>query len=749
MMEQRAFNKGYNSYFAKARNSHGISYVHCRVSAISEDPASGDLILHYAEPNGKLKQERFEMVVLATGLQPPDSARHFTNMLDLELNEHGFCKTDKFTPLQTTHSGVFVCGAFSSPKEISETVLDASGAAAEVMRLLNEQLNTYPYSHEYPFLAANSLPPERDVTDEPPRVAVFACTCGGTMSETLDLPQLVEYATQWPGVVAAELVDLACFQETLAHIQQRIHQDGINRVVIAGCSNRTHESLFQRMVRQAGLNPYLMELANLRDQCSVVHVRQRELANRKAVELVRMAVGRVTAAKPVYKQAGPCQGTALIIGAGLAGMTSALAIADSDYDVVLVERSGRFGGHLQEMYYVAEGDNPRRLGRDLVNRVQAHSRIDTFANTEVTAHGGHVGRFWADLRTTHPYGSTNTFRVEHGVTIIATGGRENRTHPWLELPGVFTQEDLEEKVIHHPEEIAALQDVVMIQCAQEPGRAEYCSRVCCTNTMKNAIRLKLFNPGCRVTVLYKNIVTYGFREKYYREARRLGVIFLRYTDEEPPEIIFKPQPATNHSPPAIRHSPLAVRVRDLSLDRWLTLPADIIPLSVSIMPAEGARELAELMRVPLTADGFFAEAQLKLRPMDFSRDGIFLAGMAHSPKFIEETISHALAAAARALTLLSQGTMYHGGVIAEVDADKCVGCLTCTRVCPFAIPQVLHLAGRNGVGNLGGAAFIDPAQCHGCGTCTSECPADAIQLINYTDEQVMLQGIGGLGSWRN
>jgi heterodisulfide reductase subunit A-like polyferredoxin len=387
----------------------------------------------------------------------------------------------------------------------------------------------------------------------------------------------------------------------------------------------------------------------------------------------------------------------------------------------------------------------------LVNRVRAHSRIDSYAHTEVIAHEGHVGRFWADLRTTRPNGSTNTFRVEHGVTIVATGGRENRDHPWLELPGVITQEDLEEKVVHHPEEIAALRDVVMIQCAQAPGHAEYCSRVCCTNTMKNAIRLKLFNPNCRVTVLYKNIVTYGFREKYYTEARRLGVIFLRYTDDEPPEII--PRAGGNARTASISAGPLApplsVRVRDLSLDRWLILPADIIPLSVSITPAEGARELAELMRVPLSADGFFAEAQLKLRPMDFSREGIFLAGMAHSPKFIEETISHALAAAGRALTLLSQGTMYHGGVIAVVDADKCVGCLTCARVCPFAIPQILQLAGRNGVGDLGGAAFIDPAQCHGCGTCTSECPAEAIQLTNYTDEQVMLREIGGLGRWRN
>lgn len=732
IMDERAFNKEYSTYFGKARDSHGIRYIRNRVSAIQQDPASGDLILNYAA-DGRLQQERFEMVVLATGLQPPDSARHFTELLDLHLNEYGFCETDKFTPLQTTHSGVFVCGAFSSPKEISETIIDASGAAAEVMRLLNTQLNTYPYTREYPFLAQGELPPERDVQGERIRTGVFICTCGDTMSQALDLPGLVRETAVYPHVAHAEHIDVACMPEGFNHIQHTIQNEGLNRVVIAGCSNRTHESLFQRVVRQAGLNPYLMELVNLRDQCSKVHVRQPELARRKAAELIRLAVGRANAAQPVHKNAYTASGAALVIGGGLSGMTAALAIGDSGYDVYLVERTDVLGGHLQEMYYVAEGDNPRRLGRDLVNRVRAHQHITVFTNTEMVAHGGHVGRFWAELKTTAD-GLPETFRVEHGVTIIATGGYENRNHHWLDIPGVITQEDLEEKVVHHPEEIAALKDVVMIQCVKPPDRPDYCSRVCCTNTMKNAIRLKLFNPHCRVTVLYKNIVTYGFREKYYTEARRVGVVFVRYADEQPPQI-------------KRVNGRLQVQLPDLTLNRLLTLPADIVPLSMSIAPAKGTQELARLLRVPLSTEGFFAEAQIKLRPMDFMREGIFLAGMAHYPKFIEESISHALAAAARALTLLSQGTMHLGGVVATVDPDKCVGCLTCTRVCPFAIPQVIQENGRVGVGGLGGAAYIDPAQCQGCGTCTGECPANAIQLTHYTDEQMMLPEIGGLGEW--
>ncbi len=736
IMDERAFNKEYSTYFSKARQTHGIQYSRCRVSSISEDPTTRDLILHYADPNGQSRQERFEMVVLATGLQPPDSAQHFTQMLDLELNEYGFCQTDKFTPLQTSHSGVFVAGAFSSPKEISETILDASGAAAEVMRLLNDQLNTYPHTHEWPFLSSNDLIPERDITGEPLRIGVITCSCGETMDPEIDIGALAHQASQLPGVVLSEIIDFACFPNGIGHIQEQIKEYNLNRVVIAACSNRTHDSLFQRALRQVGLNPYLVELTNLREQCSRVHRWQPELARQKAQELVRIAVGRVSKAQQVHKKLHRLRSSALVIGGGLSGMTAALAIADSGYDVHLIERSDVLGGNLQNMYYVAEGYNPRRLGRDLINRVRAHQHIRTLTRTELLHHEGHVGFFRSDLRTIHPDGSVENFRIEHGVTIVATGGRESQEHPWLDIPQVITQRELEEKIIHNPKEIAALKDVVMIQCVRPEGTTEYCSRVCCTNTMKNAIRLKLFNPNCRVSVLYKNIVTYGFREEYYTEARRLGVVFIRYTNEDPPQII---QDGDR----------LVVRVRDLSLDRWLSLPADLIPLSMSIAPAEGSLELAGMLRLPLSTEGFFEEAQMKLRPMDFMRDGIFLAGMAHYPKFIEESISHALAAAARALTLLAQGeTLYLGGVVAVVDPDKCVGCLTCTRTCPFTIPQIIQSPGRVGVGGLGGAAYIDTAQCQGCGTCTGECPANAIQLINYTDEQIMLRDIGGLGSWQ-
>ncbi len=489
IIDERAFNKEYSTYFAKARDTHNIRYVRCRVSTVREDSHTGDLLLQYGSPDGEIMEERFDMVVLATGLQPPDSAAELAEILDIELNEHGFCQTDKYTPVQTSRPGVFVCGAFSSPKEIAETILDASGAAAEVMRLLSDRLNTYPYTLEWPFIAAEQFPPEKDVSGEPPRVGIYGCSCGGTISGIIDLPHLIGHAADWSGVEVAEQIDFACFNEALDHLRASIQENDLNRVVIAACSNRTHDSLFQRTIRMAGLNPYFLELVNLREQCANVHQWQPEVANRKAVEMVRMGVARVKAAQPVHKQLHRVAPVAMVLGGGVSGMTAALAIADSGRDVHLVERAEMLGGNLLNLYYVAEGYNPQRLLRDLVNRVRAHQRITVYTRSELIRHEGHVGFFQSTIRSQTNYGAED-IALNHGVTIVATGGRETQKHPWLDFPQVITQSELEERIIHKPEEIAALKDVVMIQCVGREGVADYCSRVCCTNTMKNAIRLK-------------------------------------------------------------------------------------------------------------------------------------------------------------------------------------------------------------------------------------------------------------------
>ncbi|MDY6875860.1 MAG: FAD-dependent oxidoreductase [Chloroflexota bacterium] len=736
MMDERAFNKEFNAYYQQAQERYGVEYTRCRISMIREDPETHDLILRYPDHDGGVTENRFDMVVLSVGALPPSGSRDLAELLGIELNPYGFCATDKFAPLETSKPGIYVCGTFASPKEIAETILDAAGAAGDVMRLLSDEVGARAYGHEYPFIGLygdepGDFPAERDVAGEEPHIGVFVCRCYPSIAGIVDTDAVSSFASGLDGVVHVETTDYACLEDGQEQIQRAIEERELNRVVVAACSHRTHESLFQRIVRQAGLNPYLLEMANIREHCAWSHVDDPAGATRAAKELVRLAVARARLAEPVRKQAIEPVRRALVIGGGVSGMTAALNIADAGHDVTLVERGAGLGGNLQHIYYLAEGDNPQRLLRDLVNRVLGHRRIDVFTNSEVIAHAGSLGAFRSTVRTSTGKG-TSEVEVEHGVTIVATGGQEWRGDVYLlgQDERVVTSLDLEEIITHRPEQIVGLKEVVFIQCVRRPGEIEYCSRTCCTNTMKNAIRIKLLNPNCRVVVLYKDIITYGFREAFYTEARQRGVVFVRYDETHMPQVRVDGQGG------------LEIVTWEPSLQQEIVLHPDLLSLSMTIEPSEGTRELAHILDVPLSSEGFFLEAHLKMRPMDMAREGIFICGMAHYPKFIEECITNAQAVAGRAITILSTPQMYIGGVVSVVDQSKCVGCLTCVRVCPFTIPKVRYM--DTGVGEIKGAAYIDSAVCTGCGTCAAECPAKAIQLVAYRDEQVM--GLP-LGAW--
>jgi heterodisulfide reductase subunit A len=742
MMDERAFNKEFNAYYERSKETFGVEYVRCRVSSVREDPETKDLILRYMGPDtpegagGQITDERFDMVVLSVGTQPPALAKATAQALGIDLNPYGFCETDKFTPLQTSQPGVYVCGTFQSPKEIAETIIDAAGAAGEVMRLMRADLGKGEASRKYPFISDNRLDEERDVLGEPPQVGVFICDCHPSIDSVVDTGALVRYAAKLPDVVHATRIGYGCFEEGQTQVREAIEQQRLNRVVIAGCSHRTHESLFQRAIRQAGLNPYLVEMVNIREHCAWVHSAYPQAATYKAMELLHTGVARVRVMTPIHKGALNPTRRALVIGGGVAGMTAALSIADSGFDVTLVERSAELGGNLRHVYYVAEGQNPQRLLRDLVNRVRGHERITVLARSEVIDHRGSVGRFRSLVRTRPMEGGQPLESdVEHAVTIVATGGEEWRGDAYLlgKSKEVITEVQLEDCIAHRPEAIAEMDHVVMIQCVRSPDSPEYCSRVCCTSSMKNAIRIKLLNPNCRVTILYKDIITYGFREQYYTEARRRGVVFVRYDDATLPLV---------EAPPlgGIEGGRLRVTVQEPILKRTLVFEPDTLTLNMPIVPSQGTEKLAQILGVPLSSEGFFMEAHLKMRPMDFMEEGVFVAGMAHYPKFIEEAIAHAQATAGRAITILAKQPLYIGGSVAVVDQMKCVGCLTCTRTCPFGIPEIQPE--QIGVGNIVGAAYIDPALCQGCGSCTGECPAKAIQLLNYTDEQILVQGLG-------
>jgi heterodisulfide reductase subunit A len=738
-MDERAFNKEYELYYQQARHGFDIEYTRTRISAVAEDPATGDVLLRYPSGRGHgespagqgpIAEEAFDLLVLAVGILPPRQAVDIAHTLGIDLNAYGFCETSKFSPLATSRPGVFVCGAFASPKEIAETILDGSGAAAEAMALLRGRLGQRTFSRSQPFLG-HERPRPLLRNGREPSTAVALCECAGEISDTVDLAAVADHVRRLPGVRLVATVPLACLPEGQTRLQRLISDPAVNRLVVAACSPRTHESLFQRLAAEAGLNPYLTEMVNLREHCAWVHRDDPQGATRRAFEQVRLAVARLEHARPVEKRERRPHPAALVIGGGVAGMTAALAIADAGFAVHLVERSPELGGNLHHVHFVAEGDNPQRLLRDLVNRTVGHERIRLHLSTEVVHHTGSVGDFRAVLQR---QGDAAAIETRHAVAIVATGGVEGspRRYAFGDDPRVVRQSALEEILVHQPERAARLRSVVMIQCVPPGQGPDYCSRICCTNTIKNALRLKMLNPDCQVVVLYKNIITYGFREQYHLEARRRGVVFVRYTGHEPPRLDLE----RRHAGTA-----LVVRVREHIFGETLSFEPDLVALSMPVEPAPGAGALAHVLGLPRSPDGFFQEAHPKVRPMDFADDGLYLAGMAHYPKFIEESITHAKACAARALTVLTRPSLQLGGVVAVVDPDRCTGCLTCLRTCPFGIPAMQTSIA--GVGGLGGSAWIDPARCQGCGTCTAECPARAIQLEGYRDEQLRV----GLGSW--
>ena len=727
IMDERAFSKEYTAYFEQSKDLWGVKYTRCRISEIKEDPKTHDLILHYHDEAGNLRRRRFDMAVLSVGSEPPPKAVALAEDMQIELNQYGFCKTDKFEPLDTSRPGVFVAGAFAAPKEIAETVMDASGAAARCMALLSGKSGTQ--------ISQPTYPPQRDVSGEPPRIGVFACRCHPTIDEVIDVDGVLSASSNLPAVVHTQTLEYGCLPGGPEAIQEAIREHNLNRVVIGACTPRTHLALFQHIIQQEGLNPQLLEFVSLRDNCAWVHSDDPMGATRKAKEEMRIGTARVRHFRPYSKESRRFNRSALVIGGGLAGMTSALSIADEGYDVFFVEKSDRLGGNLRNLYRTAEGPNPQRLLHSLIKRVHSHERIALHYRTEVIGFEGHVGNFRTRLSYLGDGDPPRCWEIEHGVTVVATGGYEYDGTVFLhgQDPRVITQLELEKRLAKDVDAARQLRQVVMIQCVNPPEqKVHYCSRTCCTNSMKNAALIKQINPDCEVYVLYKDLITYGFREQYYTEARERGVIFLRYDEDDPPQV-------------QIDYGELTVRARDVILDQQLTFIPDVLALSMAIMPAQTNAELASILQVPLSSEGFFMEDNLKLRPMDFTREGIFLAGLAHYPKFIEETIAQALATAGRAMTILSKDRLEVGGTVAIIDQEKCVGCLTCVRVCPFQIPTVHPKA--VGIGSIMGAAFIEPSLCTGCGTCTCECPADAIQLRHYRDDQLVLADEPILGQW--
>ena len=703
-MDIRAYGKGFDQYYERAKNEHGVRYVKSLVSRVLEDVETKDVEITYIDEDGTIKTEMFDMLVLSVGLRPPKTLSKLASVLDVALNKYGFVETNPGKPLVTSREGIYVSGASESPKDIPETVMQSSGAACEAASIISEARGKD--------LIILQLPEEKNVDDEEPRIGVFICNCGINIGSVVNVPEVQVYAKTLPNVVLSDENLFTCSQDTQDKMKKVIDEYKINRVVVASCSPRTHEPLFRATIREAGLNKYLFEMANIRDQCSWVHMQDKKGATEKAKDLVRMAVTNANYILPLKEVMIDINKRALIVGGGIAGMTAALKFANQNFEVYLIEKEAELGGNLRHIYHTIDGLDVQAFLRETVEKVTSHPLIHVETGTTIVNHSGFKGNFKTGI-VEKPDKTIKT--IEHGIIIVATGGDEFKPigkYAYGEDKCVMTQTEFEKGFTEGT--LPTFKRCVMVQCVGSRDEARpYCSRVCCSSAVKNAIDIKEKDPHVDVIILYRDIRTYGFLEKYYLKARNLGVRFIRFESENPP--IVKNEEGI-----------LSIACYEPSLGENIEFKTDLIVLSSAIIPSDN-KDLATLLKVPRTNEGFFFEAHMKLRPVDFASDGMFLCGLAHSPKNLQESITQAEGAVARAMTILSKERMTVGGVVAVVEGEKCAACLTCVRTCPYTVPVI----------NEKGEAEIDVSKCKGCGACVAECPAKAIDLMHYRDTQLI------------
>ncbi|MFP4196263.1 MAG: FAD-dependent oxidoreductase [Methanomassiliicoccales archaeon] len=706
-MDIRAVGKEFEDYRIRAQDEYGVKlHRGTRVASVEEDPETKNLIVKYSEGSESFEEE-FDMVVLSVGLCPSDSAGHLSQVLNIDLNKYGFADTQVWTPLNSSREGVFVSGAFTSPKDIPTSVAEASGVAAKAASVIWDQRNTLAKPKEYP--------EEREVAGEEPRIGVFVCHCGINIGGVVNVPAVVEYAAKLPNVVHAEDNLYTCSQDTQENIKEMIEEHDLNRVIVASCTPRTHEPLFQSTIRETGLNPFLFQMANIRDQCSWVHMKDPERATEKAKDLVRMAISKVRLAAPLYRPTFPVGNSAAVIGGGLSGMTAALEIADQGFDVDLVEREDSLGGNLASVYSTQAGRTGPEVVEELAGRIRDNDRITVHLGAQLEAVEGYVGNF-----VLH----TGQADIETGAIVVATGAEEYRPteYSYGQDDRVLTQRELGKRLAEEP---LNADTVAMIQCVGSRTKENpMCSRICCTSAMRNAIDIKESSPDTQVYVFFKDMRTYGFKEDLYREAAERGVKFIRMNDDEMPEM-------------AEEDGKLVLTANDIILGEQVSVTADLVALSTGIRPHEDNENLAQMLKIPISKDGFFMEAHQKLRPVDFAADGIYLAGLAHWPKFAEESIAQSEGAAARAITVISRDEWEGTAAVPVVDQTICRGCGTCEEVCAFSAANLEEVEGVF-------KATINAALCKGCGSCGAACPSGAISMTHYTDDQLLREAKAAL-----
>ena len=715
MMDMRTHGKDFDRYYERAKEESGVRFVRCRVHGVEPEGSSGDLRLHYINEEGRQVEEYFDLVVLSVGLQIPEHVKKLSSMAGVRLTSDSFVATSDFSPVSTSKKGIFTCGAFAGPKDIPQSVLEGSAAAAAVADILA------PVRGE--LTQEKSFPEEREIGSEDPRVGVFVCHCGSNIAAVVDVEALADYAQQLPGVVHVERNLFSCSQDTQEQMIQTIKEKGLNRVVVAACTPRTHEPLFRETLKSAGLNEYLVEMANVRNQNSWVHAATPDTATLKAKDLVRMAVARVARQFSLQPISVPIKQKGLVVGGGIAGMTSALNLAEQGFEVHLVEKTQALGGNAIFLGHTWSGEAISARTAKIIEEVAKNEKIILHTGFEVTAAEGFVGNFRSTISTKD--GLTKT--IDHGIGIVATGGQPLRPkeYGYGRIPNVVTSLEFDRLFKLKEQHAVKAKSIVFIQCvgSREKERM-YCSKVCCTHSVQTAIDLKQEDPNRMIYILYRDMRTYGQREALYKKARELGVIFINYELHGKPEV-------------DVKHKKALIEVWDHVLHRPLAIEADMVVLATAIVANPDSDKLNKLYKVSVDGDGFFQEAHAKLRPVDFATDGMFVAGLAHYPKPVEESVAQALAASARAATLLSRSEVSLDAVKAEPDLDYCDGCALCLDVCPYHAITLVEESGDEG--RISKYITVNKAQCKGCGLCQGTCPKRGVAVQGFTMEQISAQ----------
>ncbi len=708
-MDMRTHGKEFERFYNSARDKNGVRFIRSRVHSIDPVGDTDDLEVRYINEAGEIASEVFDLIVLSVGMETSPQVIDLAKRLGIELTAGNFCNTASFAPVTTSRSGIFACGAFQSPKDIPQAVVDASAAAAAAGEALAAARNTLTKTAE--------VVPETNVGGERPRIGVFVCRCGINIAGVVDVPSVAEYAATLPFVEFATDNLYSCSQDTQETISKIIKEKNLNRVVVAACTPKTHEPLFQETLINAGLNKYLFEMANIRNQDSWVHKNTPDLATRKAKDLVRMAVSKVALTEPLKEAELQVNQTAVVIGGGISGMAAARSLSRQGYDTCIVERGDRLGGQALNLFRTAKGEDVQEKLGALIADVEDDEKIKVHLNAAVKKVEGFVGSFKTTLAI-----NGHEEELEHGVVIMATGGSafEPDEYHYGDDPRIVTSLELDRKLIDADPSLRDIGTAVFIQCvgSREPHRP-YCSRVCCTHSVDNALALKRLNPNMDVFVLYRDVRTYGERERLYKEAREAGVIFIRFSLEGKPEV-------------DLRDGKLQVRVTDHILGRPIELETDLLTLATAVLPNKD-EQLAAFFKVPLNADGFFVERHAKLGPSEFATDGVFLCGLAHYPKPIDEAVAQAQAAASRAVTLLARKSIFTSGAVAKTDPFLCSRCGVCVSICPYSAPSFTES------GPQAGKAEINPVLCKGCGLCVASCRSGAIHLKGFDNNQIFAQ----------